>query len=134
MKLIDFQGNPGIDVTIGCTSCQITQAELNEKLQTCFGQTTENLLNETIIAETKNQSEEFQNFIASLWDTKMAVEGVKQELSDLKNATENMKKVIEEAMENNNKLIQNLQKSMESQLKNLEEKFDALQSRLTNSN
>jgi hypothetical protein len=91
-----------------------------------------------------------KNYTASSRDTQMAVEGVKQELSDLKTSVENMPKVIEKAIETNNqnmqecctsnkKAVEKLQGAMENQLKGLEEKLalmvqeklDAMEKRLT---
>jgi methyl-accepting chemotaxis protein len=89
-----------------------------------------------------------QNFTASLRDTKMAVEGVKQELSDLKTSVEtnnqNMRE-IQECCTSNQKAVEDLatkvfKKTVETQLKGLEEKLtrmvqeklDALQDRLEN--
>jgi Leucine-rich repeat (LRR) protein len=43
LKLMYFQGNLCIDAEIGCETCLITQLELKEKLQGCFG----NCLNDT---------------------------------------------------------------------------------------
>jgi hypothetical protein len=74
--------------------------------------------------------EVYQNFTASLGDTQMAVEGVKQELSDLKTSVENMPKVIEKAIETNNqnmqecctsnkKTVEKLQRAVENQLKEM---------------
>jgi hypothetical protein len=76
--------------------------------------------------------EVYQNFTASLGDTQMAVEGVKQELSDLKTSVENTPKVIEKAIESNNqnlqecctsnkKAVEKLQEGMENQLKEMKE-------------
>ncbi len=94
-----------------------------------------------------------QNFTASLRDTQMAVEGVKQELSDLKTSVENLPKVIEtnnqnmqECCNSNQKAVAELQEAMEIQIKELkelkdflkqelssiiQEKLDALEKRLT---
>jgi hypothetical protein len=89
-----------------------------------------------------------QNFTASLRDTQMAVEGVKQELSDLKTSVEtnnqNMQE-IQECCTSNQKAVEDLatkvfEKTVETQFKNLklelalmvQEKLDALQDRLEN--
>ncbi len=83
------------------------------------------------LIDLKFSQELSKNFTASSRDTQIAVEGVKQELSDLKTSVENTPKVIEKAIETNNqnmqecctsnkKAVEKLQEAMENQLKELQ--------------
>jgi hypothetical protein len=80
-----------------------------------------------------------QNFTASLRDTQMAVEGVKQELSDLKNSVENNNQNMQEGctsnkitMENQIKELKELKDFLKQELSSIiQEKLDALEKRLT---
>jgi hypothetical protein len=92
-----------------------------------------------------------QNFTASLRDTQMAVEGVKQELSDLKTLMETNNQNMQKCCTSNQKAVEELttkvenmprifEKTVETQFKTLkmelalmvQEKLDALQDRLEN--
>jgi hypothetical protein len=80
-----------------------------------------------------------QNFTASLRDTQMAVEGVKQELSDLKTSVETNNQNMQEcctsnkkAMENQIKELKELKDFLKQELSAIiQEKLDALEKRLT---
>jgi hypothetical protein len=172
LKLVDFtEQNICINDKIGCETCSVTQSDLKNKLQGCFdnycGSDTicqnsyraqEPTQSKEVIPQTTH-SRESQNFNESLRETQMAIEGVKNELSDLK-------KAVESSVETNKltqKALQDLKESiaeintcakkeealeqeingkmeMETQLKDLkaelarmvQEKFDALADRLEN--
>jgi hypothetical protein len=41
LKLVDFKNNGCIDKELGCTTCQMTQEDLNRELQNCYENCTE---------------------------------------------------------------------------------------------
>jgi hypothetical protein len=156
LKLIDFTLNEGcINGEIGYETCLISQSDLKGKLQGCFdncsnGTTCQSLYLAHEASQTSTEKpiesnltekvvegigklieqklgELSQYYAASLWNTQMAVEAVKQELSDLKTSVENTPKVIEKAIEANN---QNMQKCCTSNQKAVEKLQEAMENQM----
>jgi hypothetical protein len=89
----------------------IPQTTTEEPIETNITETLEQEIEETNQTQSGDVDQKFNELLR---DTQMAVEEVKQELSDMKTSLENMPKVIEESIEANNKLIQ---KAVEKMLK-----------------
>jgi hypothetical protein len=136
LKLVDLESNRCIDVKIGCETCLIKQFDINGKLQSCFEQlaqephqTDENIDQETGL----NLDEVLRNLMEELdmvsRNSKLAIEGVENQLSGiskaLRNSLETLAEKIETGYECGRKLAKEAAGKMKMMASFIQEKFNA---------